>query len=37
MWLSVLPANTPLEEFIKDKDNFFKQRWEGIRYFNCSS
>tara|TARA_B110000046_G_scaffold84513_1_gene92620 strand:+ start:166 stop:771 length:606 start_codon:yes stop_codon:yes gene_type:complete len=37
MWLSVLPANTPLEEFIKDKNNFFKQKWEGIRYFNCSS
>ena len=37
MWLSVLPANTPLEEFIKDKNNFFKQRWEGIRYFNCPS
>ena len=37
MWLSVLPANTPLEEFIKDKNNFFKQSWEGIRYFNCPS
>ena len=35
MWLSVLPANTPLEEFIKDKDNFFKRNWDGVRYFNC--
>jgi len=36
MWLSVLPSNTPLEEFIKDKDNFFKRNWEGVRYFDCS-
>ena len=36
MWLSVLPGNTPLEEFIKDKENFFKRNWEGVRYFNCS-
>ena len=35
MWLSVLPSNTPLEEFIRDKNNFFKRNWEGIRYFNC--
>lgn len=36
MWLSVLPSSTPLEEFIKDKDNFFKRNWEGVRYFDCS-
>ena len=36
MWLSVLPGNTPLEEFIRDKENFFKRNWEGVRYFNCS-
>ncbi|MFQ3340415.1 MAG: hypothetical protein ACI9TK_000066 [Flavobacteriaceae bacterium] len=36
MWLSVLPGNTPLDEFIRDKKNFFKQKWDGIRYFNCS-
>ena len=36
MWLSVLPSNTPLEEFIRDKNNFFKRNWEGIRYFDCS-
>ena len=36
MWLSVLPANTPLEEFIRDKNNFFKRDWEGVRYFNCT-
>jgi hypothetical protein len=35
MWRSVLPGNTPLEEFIRDKENFFKRDWEGIRYFNC--
>ena len=35
MWRTVLPGSTPLEEFIKDKDNFFKRNWEGIRYFNC--
>ena len=36
MWLSVVPANTALEEFINDKNNFFKRDWEGVRYFNCS-
>lgn len=36
MWLSVLPGNTPIEEFIRDKNNFFKRNWEGIRYFNCN-
>ncbi len=36
MWRSVLPGNTPLEEFVRDKNNFFKRNWEGIRYFNCS-
>ena len=36
MWLSVLPGNTPLDEFIRDKENFFKRNWEGVRYFNCS-
>jgi len=36
MWLSVLPGNTPMEDFIKDKENFFKRNWDGIRYFNCS-
>jgi len=36
MWRSVLPGDTPLEEFVRDKNNFFKRNWEGIRYFNCS-
>ena len=36
MWLSVLPGNTPLDEFIRDKNNFFKRNWDGIRYFSCS-
>lgn len=35
MWLSVLPANTPFEDFLADKENFFKRRWDGVRYFNC--
>lgn len=35
MWLSVLPGNTPFEDFIEDKDKFFKRNWDGIRYFNC--
>ncbi|MDA8948289.1 hypothetical protein N9H57_04040 [Flavobacteriaceae bacterium] len=35
MWLSVLPSNTPFEYFLADKENFFKRRWDGIRYFNC--
>lgn len=35
MWLSVPPANTPFEKFLADKENFFKRRWDGIRYFNC--
>ena len=36
MWLSILPANTPMSDFIKDKEKFFKRDWEGVRYFNCS-
>lgn len=36
IWRSVLPGDTPLEEFVRDKNNFFKRNWEGIRYFNCS-
>ena len=35
MWLSVLPSNTPFEDFLADKENFFKRRWDGVRYFNC--
>ena len=37
MWLSVLPGNTPFEDFLSDKENFFKRRWDGIRYFNCAT
>jgi hypothetical protein len=35
MWLSVLPSNTPFEDFLADKENFFKRRWDEVRYFNC--
>jgi len=35
MWLSVQPSNTPFDHFLKDKENFFKRNWDGIRYFNC--
>jgi len=35
MWLSVQPSNTPFDDFLKDKENFFKRNWDGIRYFNC--
>lgn len=35
MWLSVQPSNTPFNDFLKDKENFFKRNWDGIRYFNC--
>ncbi|MDG1763260.1 MAG: hypothetical protein P8H38_08470 [Flavobacteriaceae bacterium] len=35
MWLSVPSANTPFENFLADKENFFKRRWDGVRYFNC--
>jgi hypothetical protein len=36
MWLSVMPSNTPFDEFLKDKENFFKRNWDGVRYFNCN-
>ena len=36
MWLSMVPENSTLEEFIKDKNDFFKRDWEGVRYFNCT-
>lgn len=36
MWLSMVSENTTFEEFIKDKNDFFKRNWEGVRYFNCS-
>jgi hypothetical protein len=35
MWRSIPPGDTTIEEFIVDKDNFFRRRWDGIRYFNC--
>ena len=35
MWLYVPSANTPFENFLADKENFFKRRWDGVRYFNC--
>ena len=35
MWLSMV-QNSILEEFIKDKNDFFKRDWEGVRYFNCT-
>lgn len=35
MWRSIPPGDTTIEEFIEDKDNFFRRRWDGIRYFNC--
>lgn len=30
-----LDNDTTIEQFIQDKDNFFRRRWDGIRYFNC--
>ena len=36
MWLSMVSENSTFEEFIKDKNDFFKRNWEGVRYFNCS-
>lgn len=36
MWLSMATENTTFKEFIKDKDNFFKRKWENVRYFDCS-
>lgn len=36
MWQPVLPGNTPMDEFIRDKENFFKRNWDGVRYFNCT-
>ena len=35
MWLSVPSPDTTFEEFLADKENFFKRRWDGVRYFNC--
>ena len=35
MWRSVPAGNVLFEEFLLDKDNFFKRNWDGIRYFNC--
>ena len=35
MWRSVPVGNILFEEFLLDKDNFFKRNWDGIRYFNC--
>ena len=37
MWRSIPPGDTTIEEFVKDKNNFFARRWEGIRYFNCGT
>ena len=31
MWLSMATENTTFKEFIKDKDNFFKRKWENVR------
>ena len=36
MWLSMAAENSTFEEFVKDKNNFFKRNWENVRYFNCS-
>ena len=30
-----LDNDTTIEQFIEDKDNFFRRCWDGIRYFNC--
>ena len=35
MWRSIPPGDTTIEEFIEDKEYFFRRRWDGIRYFNC--
>ena len=38
MWASAFAGNNNnFEEFIKDKNDFFARRWEGIRYFNCTN
>ena len=37
MWQSMVPENSTLEEFIKDKNDFFRRDWEGVRYFNCTN
>lgn len=38
MWASAFAGNNNnFEEFIKDKNDFFARRWEGIRYFDCSN
>lgn len=37
MWRSIPPGDTTIEDFIEDKDNFFKRRWDGIPYFNCEN
>ena len=37
MWAAAFAGNNNnFEEFIKDKNNFFARKWEGIRYFDCS-
>ena len=37
MWRSAFAGNNNnFEEFIKDKNDFFARRWEGIRYFDCT-
>lgn len=37
MWRSIPLGNTTFEEFVEDKNNFFRQNWEGIRYFDCTT
>lgn len=38
MWRAAFAGNNNnFEEFIKDKKDFFARRWDGVRYFNCSS
>ena len=38
MWRAAFAGNNNnFEEFIEDKNDFFARRWDGVRYFNCSS
>lgn len=37
MWRSVGRGDYKWEDFIVDKNNFFKRNWDGIRYFNCGN
>lgn len=36
MWRSVAGSDYKFSDFIRDKEDFFARRWDGIRYFNCN-